>query len=83
MLPWLCDQSNTPGMQNLRRNKVEAHSVARELVDSKREELRAGTPRKDLMSMLGSSPLAPLPLLAWLLRAFFTQSKQMILSAKA
>jgi len=41
-------------MQNLRWNKIEAHNVARELVESKREELKAGTPRKDLMSMLGS-----------------------------
>ena len=54
LLPWLCDNSNDPGMKNLRWNKVSAHTVARELVDSKRQELKAGTPRKDLMSMLGS-----------------------------
>ena len=57
LLPWLCDNGSGPGMKNLRRNKIEAHNVARELVDSKRQELKAGTPRKDLMSMLG--PLFP------------------------
>ena len=56
LLPWLCDNSNYPGMKNLRRNKVEAHTVARELLDSKRRELEAGTPSEDLMSLLGSLP---------------------------
>ena len=56
LLPWLCDNSNDTGMKNLRQNKVEAHAVARELLDSKREELKAGTPGDDLMSLLGSLP---------------------------
>ena len=56
LLTWLCDKSSDPGMQNLRWNKDEAHRVAWELLDSKRQESRAGTPRKDLMSFLGSSP---------------------------
>jgi len=75
LLPWLCDNSNTPGMQNLRWNKTEAHNVARELIDSKREELRAGTPRKDLMSMLGS--LLPL------LRPFYAVFECFSLTVKA
>ena len=53
LLPWLLDNSNDPGMQNLRWNKVEAHSVARKLLDSKRQELKAGVSKKDVMSMLG------------------------------
>ena len=54
--PWLCNKSSDPGMQNLRRNKDEAHRVARELLDSKRQELKAGAPRRDLTSLLGLSP---------------------------
>jgi len=53
LLPWLCDNSSDPGMENLRQNKIEAHTVARELLDSKRQEFEAGTPREDLMSLLG------------------------------
>ena len=56
LLPWLCENSNDPGMKNLRHNKLEAHAVARELLDSKRQELRAGTPGDDLMSLLGPLP---------------------------
>ena len=41
-------------MQTLRQNREEAHSVARKLLDSKRQELKDGTPRKDVMSLLGS-----------------------------
>lgn len=55
LLTWLCDNSSDPGMQRLRQNKDEAHKVARKLLDSKRQELKAGTPRKDLMSLLGLS----------------------------
>jgi len=39
-------------MQNLRRNKNLGRIVARELVDSKRRELKDGTARKDAMSLL-------------------------------
>jgi len=54
LLPWLFDNSSDPGMRKLQRNKEEAHSVAQELLDAKRQELKAGIPRKDLMSLLGS-----------------------------
>ena len=46
--------SNSPGMQRARQNKVEARTVARRLLDSKRQELKDGVPRKDIMSLLGS-----------------------------
>jgi len=54
LLPWLFDNSSDPGMRKLQRNKDEAHRVARELLDSKRQELKAGVPKKDLMSLLGA-----------------------------
>ena len=55
LLPWLLDNSSDPGMRNLRWNKDEAHSVARKLLDSKRQDVKAGVSKKDLMSLLGQS----------------------------
>ena len=43
-------------MQKLRRNKDEAHSTARKLLDSKRQELEGGVSRRDVLSLLGSLP---------------------------
>ena len=45
--------------QTGRQNREEAHRIARTLIDLKKEELRAGTSRRDLLSLLGS------PLLTW------------------
>ena len=55
-------------MQKLRWNKDEAHSVARKLINSKRQELKAGGSGKDVMSLLGLSSIVSPPL-TWLLRA--------------
>ena len=52
-MTWVFNNFRYPGMQGIRQNKEEAHSVARELLDSKRQELKDGTPRKDVMSLLG------------------------------
>ena len=53
LLTWLHDNSSDPGMQKLRWNRDQARSVARKLLDSKRQELKDGVPRKDIMSFLG------------------------------
>ena len=53
VITWLYNNSNDPGMQKLRRNTAEVRSVAQTLLDSKRQELKAGAPRKDTMSYLG------------------------------
>ena len=55
LLTWIYETSGHPGMQKLRRNKDQVRSVARELLDSKKQELKAGVPRRDVMSLLGSS----------------------------
>lgn len=52
---WLIDKGRSPGMENLRENKAYAHEVAVELIEEKRQELKDGTPRKDLLSLLGLS----------------------------
>jgi len=56
LLTWLHDNSSDPGMQKLRHNRDQARGVARKLLDSKRQELKDGAPRKDIMSFLGSLP---------------------------
>ena len=53
LMAWVYDNFKYPGMQRIRQNKEEAHKVARKLLDSKRQELKDGAPRKDVMSLLG------------------------------
>ena len=65
-MTWVFNNLRYPGMQRIRQNKEEAHSVARELLDSKRQELKDGAPRKDVMSLLG------------LLLLFFTSSRAVV-----
>jgi hypothetical protein len=52
-LTWFFEKSQSLGETKLRQNRDEAHRVARVLIDAKREELKAGTSRRDLMSLLG------------------------------
>jgi len=54
VIVWLYNNSNDPGIQKLRKNTAEVRSVAQQLLESKRQELKAGAPRKDTMSVLGS-----------------------------
>ena len=54
LLTWLYNNSTRPGIKKFRWNKDEVHSVARKLLDSKRQELEDGTPGRDIMSLLGS-----------------------------
>ena len=56
LLTWSFERSRSPGPLKLRQNRDEAHRVARTLIDQKEDELRAGTSRRDLMSLLGSPP---------------------------
>ena len=57
LITWLFDHASHPGLQNLRDNKDQGRAVARKLLESKRQELRNGVVRKDVMSLLG--PLFP------------------------
>jgi len=53
LITWIYETSSHPGMQKVRQNKNEVHNVAQRLLDSKRQELKAGVPRRDVMSLLG------------------------------
>ena len=52
---WMADRDKRPGMVGLRENRTYAHEVAAELIEEKRQELKDGSPRKDILSLLGSS----------------------------
>jgi hypothetical protein len=51
---WLFDRNKSPGMLRLRENKKYAHEVAAKLIE-KRQELKDGASRKDVLSLLGPS----------------------------
>ena len=53
LLTWIYDHSSHPGILKLRQNKAETRTVAKGLLDIKRQELKDGAPRKDIMSLLG------------------------------
>lgn len=52
---WVVNRSQRPGMVNLRENRTLAREVAVKLVEEKKQGLKDGTSRKDLLSLLGSS----------------------------
>lgn len=56
VLTWLSERGREESLVMLRRNRAEVHRVAWKLVELKREELKAGTSRRDVLSLLGSPP---------------------------
>ena len=52
---WMFERDQSPGMVNLRKNREFAHEVAAKLVEEKRQELKDGTSRRDLLSLLSPS----------------------------
>jgi hypothetical protein len=54
-LNWVFERDQRPGMLRLRENRTYAREVAVKLVEEKRQELKDGASRKDLLSLLGSS----------------------------
>lgn len=55
VLTWLTERGKEESLVMLRQNRAEVHRVARKLIELKKEELRAGTSRRDVLSLLGSS----------------------------
>lgn len=52
---WFTNRNKSPGMVKIRENKTYAHEVAAKLIEEKRQEAKDGTPRRDLLSLLGRS----------------------------
>ena len=55
VVSWLLERAQHPGMVNLRENRTYAHEVAGKLIEEKKQEMKDGTSRRDLLSLLGSS----------------------------
>ena len=52
---WMANRDKRPGAVRLRENRAHAHEVAAKLIEEKRQELKDGSSRKDVLSLLGSS----------------------------
>ena len=73
VLTWLSERSRGEVPIKLQRNRAEAHRVAQELIEVKKEELRAGASRADTLSLLGSSSWGKITRVA--LTVMFSQRK--------
>ena len=68
---WIFERDRSPGMMRLRENRECAHEVAAKLIEEKRQELKDGTLRRDVLTLLGSSCSAFLKLdRLWNLKSF-------------
>jgi len=58
---WVFERDNRPGIAQLRENRSHTHEVAVRLIEDKRQELKDGTSRRDLLSLLvkANSSLRP------------------------
>ena len=52
---WILKMDKLPWMEKLRENRTCVHEVAAKLIEDKRQELKDGTSRRDILSVLGSS----------------------------
>ena len=75
LLSWVLESDQDPGMASLRENRTYAHEVARKLIEDKREELKNGTSRRDILSLLGPSFVLFTNLGVWYDVQFFSQGK--------
>jgi hypothetical protein len=58
LITWIFERDQRPGMVRVLENRKLAHEVAAKLIEAKRQELKDGTPRKDFLTLLGSSRAA-------------------------
>ena len=54
-ITWILNKYPFGWMVKLRENRTQVRRVAAQLIEDKRQELKDGTPRRDLLSILGSS----------------------------
>jgi hypothetical protein len=52
---WIFGVNRSPGMVRLRENKKYGHEVALKLIEEKKQELKDGISRRDVLSLLGAS----------------------------
>jgi hypothetical protein len=51
----MIERDQRPGMIRVRENRKHAHEVAAKLIEAKKQELKDGAPRRDFLTLLGSS----------------------------
>ena len=62
-------------MVKLRENRTYAHEVAVKLIEEKRQELKDGTSRRDVLTLLGSSSVTFMKLSTWYNFQSFSKGK--------
>ena len=55
---WMFERDHRPGTVRLLENREQVREVAAKLIKEKKQELKDGTPRRDVLSLLGSSCVA-------------------------
>ena len=60
VVPWFLENGKSPALVGLRENKNCTHEVARKLIEEKKQGLKDGTFRKDVLNLLGSPPISPM-----------------------
>jgi hypothetical protein len=53
-ISWVFKADKSPGLVRVRENRVYVHEVATKLIEEKRQELKDGTPQRDVLTLLGS-----------------------------
>ena len=74
---WLLDRDKSPGMARVRENRSHVHEVAAKLIEEKKRELKGGTSRRDLLSLLGPSCISCF-MVRQTVKIFDLQSKQIL-----
>jgi len=72
---WIFERDQRLGMVKLRENRTYAREVAGNLIEEKRQELKNGTSRRDLLSLLGPSCIPFMKLDAHCDARLFSQGK--------
>ena len=54
VIRYMFEKGSDPGLRKARENRDLAHSVARELIQQKRQEMLVGQSEKDILSLLGT-----------------------------
>lgn len=73
---WIVDKGQSPGMTQLRENRMYVHEVAAKLIDERRRELKDGISREDILSLFGSSFFSTANHGIWRCIKFFSQGKR-------
>jgi hypothetical protein len=72
---WVFETDQSPGMVKLREHRKYVHGVAAKLIEEKKQELKDGTSRKDVMTLFGSSRVTFMGLNMWYNIQSFSQGE--------